>query len=121
MINSPRSKNIPTSLQETNGTIRGTNSKESDLELQQDALVSMNFWGFCPHIFHRQNPIQNALELYLLRFFENFGHLENSECYLPSAIDDLIQKKHLTCQSLKTDATWLGLPTLMINRKSKKL
>jgi UTP-glucose-1-phosphate uridylyltransferase len=87
---------------ETNGTIRGTNSKGESLELQQDALVSMNFWGFCPHIFH-------ALELFLLRFLENFGHLENSECYLPSAIDDLIQKKHLTCQSLKTDATWLGV------------
>ena len=88
--------------QAPNDSIVGTNSKGQDLGLSEDSPVSMNFWGFSPNIF----PL---IESYFKEFLQEHLQNPNSECYLPSAIDHFIQEKRLTCETLKTKATWLGV------------
>lgn len=84
------------------GQIEGINSLGQRKALAKDTAVSMNFWAFSPNIF-------NAIEAYFTQFLEqNSGDLK-AECFLPNAIDSLIQSENLICQTFITDSLWLGI------------
>lgn len=84
------------------GQIEGINTCGQRKPLAADTAVSMNFWAFSPNIF-------KAIEAYFEQFLkQNSGDLK-AECYLPNAIDSLIQSDRLICQSFITDSPWLGI------------
>jgi len=64
--------------------------------------VSMNFWGFTPQIF----PL---LEKILRDFLPEHGQSEKAECYIPSAVADMIASRAATVRVLPTDADWFGV------------
>lgn len=82
------------------GSIRDT---EKDAPLDPGALVSMNFWGFTPWIFH-------AGEKYLSAFLDGLPPEEMKKEYpLPVMVDGMMRAKELEVDVLCTDASWFGV------------
>jgi hypothetical protein len=62
----------------------------------------MNFWGFTPAVF----PL---LEEVLARFLGAHLSSEKAECYLPSAVAEMIERAQATVRVLPTTADWFGV------------
>ena len=78
------------------------NEKGQDVNIEENAIVSMNFWGFTPSFFG-----------YLNRGFETFieqnaGNLK-AEFYIPSVVNDLIKTKTASVRLLQCDEKWFGM------------
>ena len=73
-----------------------------DRTFPPDTPVSMNFWGFTPQIF----PL---LENVLREFLTQHGASEKAECYIPSAVADMVAAGTATVHVLPTDADWFGV------------
>jgi len=73
-----------------------------DRTFDPDTSVSMNFWGFTPQIFPL---LEKVLEAFLGRHATN----EKSECYIPSAVADMIAGGTATVRVLPTAAGWFGV------------
>ena len=67
-----------------------------------DTPVSMNFWGFTPQIF----PL---LEKALRDFLAAQSGSEKAECYIPSAVADMIASGAATVRVLPTSSEWFGV------------
>jgi dTDP-glucose pyrophosphorylase len=70
--------------------------------LSGNEIVSMNLWGFQPSIFRH-------LESHLRRFLKEQGSEKNSELYIPTVVDDLIEKGKATVKVLRTNDVWFGV------------
>ncbi|WP_304225917.1 NTP transferase domain-containing protein [Gracilinema caldarium] len=77
-------------------------SQSAEIELAPSSGVSMNFWGLKPTIFP-------DLADYFIHFLKTKGREPKSECYLPMAIDYLIQHRGLIVNALTTGAQWFGV------------
>ena len=84
------------------GTIRGHTLIGQSVEIAADAIVSMNFWGFTPTLLPR-------LEAIFIEFLNQHGQEMNSECYIPSVVDDLIRSRQTECAVIETSGTWFGV------------
>ena len=72
-------------------------------DIDENAPVSMNFWGFTPDIF----PL-------IEEGFADFLHnpdtdLLKGEYYIPNVVDLGIRKGVLNCKVLETNAKWMGV------------
>lgn len=72
-------------------------------ELDENALVSMNLWGFLPEIFGAMKESFDAF----LRSIET-GNLK-AEYALPTMVDRMIAQQTLSVGVLSTDAVWFGV------------
>jgi hypothetical protein len=70
--------------------------------LAADTPVSMNFWGFTPQVF----PL---LQEELVGFLAVQGQSEKAECYLPSAVADMIASQRAQVRVLPTASDWFGV------------
>jgi UTP-glucose-1-phosphate uridylyltransferase len=75
---------------------------ETDRYLNGKEIVSMNFWGFRPHIFP-------SLEAEFRKFLEKQGHEAKTEFYIPSVVDSLIHSGACRVKVLETEASWFGV------------
>lgn len=83
-----------------NGTIWDVQSSE---QLDPDALVSMNFWGFTPWIF-------DVAQEYFETFLHGLSTDElKAECLLPTMVDDMMRGGRLSVNVLSTDSRWFGV------------
>lgn len=70
--------------------------------ISDNAVVSMNLWGFHPSVFehlHRQ----------FVAFFEKNYQNPKAEFYIPFAVNDLIQEGRIQLSVLPTDEQWYGV------------
>lgn len=74
----------------------------ADRTFADDSPVSMNFWGFTPQIF----PL---LEKVLRVFLAEHAASGKAECYIPSAVAEMISSGAATVRVLPTDAPWFGV------------
>lgn len=84
------------------GQLRGDNTAGERVLLQDNAVVSMNFWGFSPALF-------GALETGFAAFLQGRGSEATSEYYLPSLVDSLIREGAVECPVLQTESPWFGV------------
>jgi choline kinase len=91
-----------TNLRCQNGQIINENADGTILTMSPQTPVSMNFWGFHPHIFIH-------LEQLFTDFLKNNLHKKKSEFYIPFAVDDLIKKQAIQVKVLETDSQWYGI------------
>ena len=82
--------------------LRGEGLDGQRIELKDDAVVSMNFWGFYPALFA---PLEVSFE----NFLTERGSEMKSEYYLPSLVDQLIQDSRAACLVLRSDSPWFGV------------
>ncbi len=85
------------------GRIADTSAGEPGRDLDGDALVSMNFWGFRPEVF-------DAMQRYFEEFLKNADPADvKCECLLPVMVDSLLKRGRITVDMLETDAVWFGV------------
>ena len=85
------------------GRIADTSKSEQGVDLDPEALVSMNFWGFQPGLFDSMQ-----------RYFEEFLKAADpadikAECLLPVMVDALLKRGELSVEMLSTDSVWFGV------------
>lgn len=72
-------------------------------EVSPESIVSMNMWGFTPHIF-------SELEARFPRFLqENRDDIKTAEFLLPSVVHDLVKEGRLRVKVLPTPERWFGI------------
>jgi adenosine deaminase len=62
----------------------------------------MNFWGFHPFIF-------NCIEDLFVDFLQKHIQDIDSEFYIPSVIDSLLQEHKIQVKVLQTNSQWYGI------------
>jgi dTDP-glucose pyrophosphorylase len=81
---------------------RNTDSTGRITTLTGDEVVSMNMWGFTPHIFGQfREQFQKFLR-------SNRSDIE-SEIYLPSAVNELVLAGQARVKVLRTNDSWAGV------------
>lgn len=81
--------------------MRYTEDGESWMALPDDALASMNFWGFTPDFFPE---LKADFELFL-----KTADLQKDEFYLPFAADKLLKSGKATVKVLRSHDRWYGM------------
>ena len=85
------------------GRIADTSAGEPGRDLDPNALVSMNFWGFQPAIF-------DQMQAYFEEFLKAADPADiKAECRLPVMVDALLKRDKLTVDMLETEAVWFGV------------
>ena len=77
-------------------------SGDAPVELDGDAVVSMNFWGFTPAIFEK-------MDLYFRQFLQTLGDNIKGECLLPTMVGDMLQSGELSVSVLHSADRWFGM------------
>lgn len=91
-----------THIERKNNSIIFQDENEKSIELKEDTLVSMNFWGFTPSYF-------DFLNEKFSRFIpQNTDNLK-AEFYIPSVVNELIEEKRARVKVLHSDASWFGV------------
>lgn len=91
-----------TDIRKNNGGIVYIDENRNEHCLTGDEIVSMNLWGFTPDIFEH-------LQIQFSRYLEKHAAENRSEFYIPSAVDELVQKGIKKVKVLKTHDTWFGV------------
>jgi len=73
-----------------------------EVSISNDAIVSMNFWGFTPDFFEQTEKDFKSF------IVENASQLK-AEFYIPYVVNKLIQDKKATIEVLTSDAQWFGI------------
>ena len=85
------------------GRIADTSAGEPGRDLDPEALVSMNFWGFRPEVF-------DAMQSYFEDFLRKADPADiKCECLLPVMVDSLLKQGAITVDMLETDSVWFGV------------
>jgi hypothetical protein len=87
------------------GRLRGRTAGGGTGDLDPDALVSMNFWGFQP-------PIVGLLRDGFERFLRASAADTSAEFLISTAVDALVAARDLTLAALPTDGRWCGMTSL---------
>lgn len=96
---------IESSIEKINGKIIATplEDEKNSFEINNDTLVSMNFFGFDPSIF-------NYLEDEMNEFFKmNENNLEKCEFLIPMSVFKRIQENKIKVKVLDTKERWYGV------------
>lgn len=81
----------------------GSGIKAGDgMRLSGAEIVSMNMWGFTPRVF-------DQLRAYFERFLDANSLDHRAECYLPNAVNSLIQSGESRVRVLPTTEAWFGV------------
>jgi UTP-glucose-1-phosphate uridylyltransferase len=70
--------------------------------LRGNEIVSRNLWGFQPSIFHH-------LKVHFQRFLKERSHERNSELFIPTVVDKLVEEKKVTVKVLRTNDECFGV------------
>lgn len=72
-------------------------------DIDENSIVSMNFWGFTPEIFP---AIQNGFHDF---YSKNINNLDKAEYFLPFVVDDLVKASACDVKVLSTNSKWYGV------------
>ncbi|MEM9850325.1 MAG: sugar phosphate nucleotidyltransferase, partial [Bacteroidota bacterium] len=85
-----------------NGQVQFINDDGEQEDLDENALVSMNFWGFHPSYFE-------ALERYFRVFVEEHVDQPRAEMYIPLVVNDQLEKEEVKLSVIPNDERWYGV------------
>ena len=91
-----------TNIEEIAGKIQFKDEQNKIHFLENDALVSMNMWGFSPDYF-------DYSETFFKEFLTENARDLKAECYIPTVVNSLIQSKKVKVKVLDTPSTWFGI------------
>lgn len=91
-----------THIERIAGDVKFKNESGDMVAVDENSLVSMNFWGFTPNFF---GHIDSMLNEFLS------GSLANpkAEFYIPTVVNRLIKNGNATCKVLPTTSQWFGV------------
>ena len=91
-----------THIEKIDGKIIRKDDDGTYISIDENTVVSMNFWGFTPRFFEFG---QALFEKFLEMNKENL----KAEFYIPNIISDLLKSSTATVEVLKSDAKWFGV------------
>lgn len=91
-----------TSVERDGNAAKNTDPAGNVTSLTGDELVSMNMWGFNPHIFPQLRERFHA-------FLERSGNELKSEHYVPAAVNELVSSGKARVKVLRTNDAWFGV------------
>jgi UTP-glucose-1-phosphate uridylyltransferase len=89
-------------IRRENGAIRFMDENDRPVTLAEDTPVSMNMWGFTPDYFAHSEGL-------FKEFLQANGQNPKAEFYIPSAVNELIQRRTATVRVLPTTSQWFGV------------
>lgn len=102
-----------TKIKQKNGVISYTDENGNLENISDNAVVSMNFWGFTPDYFD-----------YSKRMFEHFLKTCNSsndaEFYIPTVVNNIVNTRQAEVKVLATTAKWFGITYLQDTIKARE-
>lgn len=84
------------------GKVTGLGLDNKEREVNEQDIVSMNFWCFSPAYFQQT-------ETHFSEFLAEHLNTPKSECYIPTVVDDFVAKGQATCKVLPTTSSWFGV------------
>ncbi|WP_282136758.1 nucleotidyltransferase family protein [Seonamhaeicola maritimus] len=84
------------------GVLNYKNEDGSLTHIDEDTLVSMNFWGFTPKLFE-------FAEALFLNFMKLHQHNLKAEFYIPFIVNEIINARLGKVDVLKTNSKWFGV------------
>ena len=84
------------------GGVENRENPEAPMRLTGAERVSLNAWGFTPRFF-------DFLSERFSKWLGANAANPNAEWYIPFAVDELIQGKHIEVQVLPTESPWFGV------------
>jgi choline kinase len=91
-----------TKIERKNGLISYIDANSENETIPDNAIVSMNFWGFTPDYFGYSK------QLFAKFLNENYNNVE-AEFYIPTVVNNLINTKQAEVKVLETDSKWFGI------------
>lgn len=89
-------------IEKIDGKLQRKDDQGKLISIDENAVVSMNFWGFTPKCFDFGTTLfENFLE-------ENTENLK-AEFFLPSVVNEILKSGKATVEVLKSDAKWFGV------------
>lgn len=91
-----------THIEKRDGKLIRKDDEGNFIPIDENTIVSMNFWGFTPKCFKFGN-----------RLFEEFLEANKTnlkaEFYIPSIVNEMVKSGKATVEVLKSDAKWFGV------------
>ena len=91
-----------THIEKIDGKIIRKDDDGTYISIDENTVVSMNFWGFTPRFFEFG---QALFEKFLEMNKENL----KAEFYIPNIISDILKSSTASVEVLKSDAKWFGV------------
>ncbi len=91
-----------TAIEATAGGARARDDDGAWRPLDRNGLVSMNCWGFTPSLFRHLADRFPA-------FLESLAQRPKAEFFLPSVVDELLQRDECRVRVLRSEAQWFGV------------
>jgi dTDP-glucose pyrophosphorylase len=91
-----------TGIARSGAEVKNTAAEGRVTVLSGDEPVSMNMWGFTPHIFPQLRTRFEA-------FLRQKGADLKRECYIPSTVNDLVAVGEARVKVLRTGDAWFGV------------
>lgn len=82
--------------------LKGKNEKGEEISIPSDSLVSMNLWGFHPHLF---TLLQRGFDEFVQNNFQN----PKAEFYISSFANELIEQGIAKFSVLPSEEKWYGV------------
>ncbi len=90
-----------TSIRSDNNNIVFDDNGKTE-QIDSESVVSMNFWGFSPLYFKQ-------LEHDFINFIEENSKEIKAEFYIPTVVNDLIEKNEASIKMLTSNDQWFGV------------
>lgn len=91
-----------THIEKMNGKLMRKDDDGDFISIDEDTVVSMNFWGFTPKYFEF---VTTLFEEFLK---ENTSNLK-AEFFIPLIVNEILKSGAATVQVLKSDSKWFGV------------
>lgn len=89
-------------IEKIGGDLQRKDDEGKFVPIDENAVVSMNFWGFTPKCFDFGSDL---FEKFLADNTENL----KAEFFLPSVVNEILKSGKATVEVLKSDAKWFGV------------
>ncbi|MEY3498868.1 MAG: hypothetical protein RL308_537 [Bacteroidota bacterium] len=91
-----------THIEKIDGKLMRKEDNGEFVEIDENTVVSMNFWGFTPNCFEFGSQLFE-------QFLEETKSDLKSEFYLPSIVNEILKSGKASVEVLKSDAKWFGV------------
>lgn len=91
-----------THIEKIDGKLMRKDDEGLFIPIDENTVVSMNFWGFTPKCFEFGNQLFE-------QFLEETKTDLKAEFYLPSIVNEILKSGKASVEVLKSDAKWFGV------------
>lgn len=89
-------------IEKINGKLMRKDGTGKPVPMDENTVVSMNFWGFTPKCFEFGGQLFNA-------FLEENKDNPKAEFYIPTVVNEILKSGKAKIEVLKSDAKWFGV------------